>query len=166
MKNKFYKWRKNIVLRVMEFAPKIVRWIHPAKKWPYTLADYRNFPKGTLAKDIANFLDKQGFDFLPNGHHHDARHVVLGYNATVSGELRMQAFLLGNCLLWRSIGVGGLIFGCVMLPELWTTLKQDFIRGWKAKKLTDVAWVNLLAVSTNELKRRFAITDLGGIKYS
>ena len=122
----FYQVRKQFVRSVIEIAPAIVKWLHRPKNWPYTLEDYRQFPKGTLANDIARFLDKRGFDFLPNGAYHDVRHVLLEYGTTPIDELRMQVFMVGNDFRWTITGWALVILGCVMLPELWPILKQDF----------------------------------------
>ena len=35
-------------------------------------------------------------EFLPKYEPHDALHVLLGYDATTVGEIRLQAFMAGN----------------------------------------------------------------------
>ena len=51
----------------------------------------QELPNGTLGKDIANCLDKNGLRLVPNYESHDLKHVLLDFKMTPVDEIRMQA---------------------------------------------------------------------------
>ena len=88
----------------------------------------QSLPEGTLGKDIAMCLDKNGLRLLPNYESHDLKHVLLDFKMTPVDEIRIQAFMLGNGN--HSIPSFAIfIFGVLLLPDLWTTFHKDFING-------------------------------------
>lgn len=103
--------------------------------WVHSLEDLRQFPVGTWGAGVVQFLDARGFDdFLPNYESHDALHTLLGYETNITGELRLQAFMIGN---GGASFPGQVLFilGCLILPELWPQLRLDFMRGYNSARL-------------------------------
>ena len=133
------------------------------KKWRYTIEDYRNFPVGTVAREIANYLDLKGLVFLPKGEKHDIRHIVLGYEMNVEGEVRMQAFLIGNGKL-HLYGILYIGFFLMLVPELILDCMGDFLRGKQAASLNDLSEVALLGMHLEEVKRLFSIKETLDVK--
>lgn len=152
-----FHYRKQIVQWVIDLAPSIVAAIYPPRVWEFTLEDYRLLPKGTLGRDIADFLDERALGFLAHGEQHDVRHILLGYDMTTFDELRMQAFMVGNNLRWHLVGWLILLFGGCLLPEWWTQLRQDFKRGQQAKDISKIQWLKLLRLPTSSLQSYFKI---------
>jgi ubiquinone biosynthesis protein Coq4 len=115
----------------------------------------RQFPPGTLGAELAAFLDTRHLNFLPQYETHDAIHLLLNYDTTVTGELRLQAFMLGN----GSASFAGrvlLILGFILLPELWAQLKKDFSRGRKSARIAVWDIRHLLGVSKETLTSKIA----------
>ena len=103
--------------------------IQPRARWEHSLDELRYFPDHSWGAALAGFLDTRHFaDFLTNYETHDAFHALLNYDTNVVGELRLQAFMVGN----RSASFAGhvlFVLGCLLLPELWPQIQRDFTRG-------------------------------------
>ena len=154
-----FQWRKQIVAQAVDFAPTLISWFSPEKKWSFTIEDYRQMPLNSLGRSVGDYLDDRGFSFVYNGHHHDIRHILLNYDMNPEGEVRMQAFMVGNNWTWNYKGWLAFLFGLVMLPELWGTLAKDWKRGKKARKINQVKWKNFLNDPIDELRLRFNIVQ-------
>ena len=159
----FIKTRYKLAHALTLLAPKIVKLTLVKDKWKYTIQDYRNFPVGTVAREIANYLDAKGLSFLPKGEKHDVRHIVLGYEMNVEGEVRMQAFLIGNGKL-HLYGIAYLSFFLLLLPELLLECMGDFLRGRQAESLTDLSEIALLGMHLEEVKKLFSIRETLDVK--
>ncbi len=144
-------------------APKIVKLTLSKAKWRYSIQDYRNFPVGTVAREIANYLDLKKLHFLPKGEKHDVRHIVLGYEMNVEGEVRMQAFLIGNGKL-HPYGIVYLGFFLALLPELIVPCLGDFLRGRQATSLNNLSEIALLGMHLDEVKKLFSIKETLEVK--
>ncbi len=95
----------------------------------------RELPDGTLGKDIADCLEKNGLRLVPGYESHDLKHVLLKFQMTPVDEIRMQAFMLGN----RNYTIPSFaifIFGAIFLPDLWKTFYKDFINGRNTKSIS------------------------------
>lgn len=95
----------------------------------------REHPKGTLGFDIAKCLDDHNLTLVPKYESHDLKHVLLEYDMTPVGEIRMQAFMLGNgnyTIPCFTI----LLFGVLLLPDEWNTLYKDFKLGRKSQSVS------------------------------
>jgi ubiquinone biosynthesis protein Coq4 len=152
-----FSLRKRIVANGVDFAPKLISLLHKERQWDYTLEDYRQMPPQSLGAEVANYLDERNFDFIYNSHHHDIRHILLDYGMDTEGEIRMQAFMVGNNWKWNYKGWLALIFGMIFLPELWTTLLKDWKRGQSAKRISKINWQCFLTDDLEALKERFGI---------
>lgn len=94
------------------------------------LAELATFPVGTVGREVAGFMRRHNFEFIPRFSDHDLKHVLLGYGVSVQDEFRMQAFMLGNgnyspaCVLF--------LLPALLMPSLWKTLLHDFREGRKS----------------------------------
>ena len=124
--------------------------------WNYSLNELRLFPKGSWGGTLAQFLDTRGFaDFLPNYESHDAFHTLLGYETSVTGEMRLQAFMIGN----RGASFAGcvlFVLGCFILPELLPQLRLDLERGRKSSQLRGWDVPTMLGYDLNILSSQIA----------
>jgi ubiquinone biosynthesis protein Coq4 len=106
------------------------------KSWQLTKADLRQFPEGSLGKNLAEFLDHNKFDILPFLETHDVYHVLLGYKPTIVDEARLYFWLLGNGK--RSIEVLSTVMsGFIFLPDYWSVLIQDYHRGKACRNISN-----------------------------
>lgn len=92
-------------------------------------------PDGTVGHDIGNCLRENGLRLVPNYESHDLKHVLLDYRMTPVDEIRLQAFMLGNGN-YSLPSFAIFIFGALLLPDLWATFYQDFIKGRNAKPIS------------------------------
>ena len=95
----------------------------------------QTLPDGTLGKEIANCLEKNGLRLVPNFESHDLKHVLLDFKMTPVDEIRMQAFMLGNGN-YSIPSFAIFIFGAFLLPDLWTTFYKDFKNGMNSKPIS------------------------------
>lgn len=92
-------------------------------------------PEGTLGKDIAGCLKRNGLRLVPGYESHDLKHVLLGFKMTPVDEIRLQAFMLGNGNhTLASFAI--FIFGALFLPDMWRTFLRDFKDGAKARPIS------------------------------
>lgn len=128
----------------------------PRAFWLHSLDTLRQFPDQTWGAKVAGFLDTRAFDnFLPNYEAHDAFHTLLEYETDVYGELRLQAFMLGN----RSASLAGrglFVLGILLMPELWSQLQDDYQRGKQSVQLSLWNVPALLAEDISTLRAHLA----------
>jgi ubiquinone biosynthesis protein Coq4 len=118
------------------------------KSWQLTKADLRQFPDGSLGKNLAEFLDKNQFDILPFLETHDVYHVLLGYKPTIVDEARLYFWLLGNGK--RSLEVFSTVMsGFIFLPDYWSVLIQDYRTG---KTCRDISNWDFQGLMTKDLE--------------
>ncbi|HNP88256.1 MAG TPA: hypothetical protein PKK78_19110 [Kouleothrix sp.] len=86
---------------------------------------------------------------------HDAFHTLLDYDTNVIGELRLQAFMVGN----RSASFAGRVLlgaGLLILPELWPQLGYDMSRGRQSDCVGQWRVPTLLSCNIAPLQARIA----------
>jgi ubiquinone biosynthesis protein Coq4 len=122
------------------------------KSWQLTKADLRQFPDGSLGKNLAEFLDKNQFDILPFLETHDVYHVLLGYKPTILDEARLYFWLLGNGK--RSIEVLSTVMsGILFLPDYWSVLIQDYRKGKACRNISNWDFQGLMTKDLELLRR-------------
>jgi ubiquinone biosynthesis protein Coq4 len=140
---------------IIQAVPALNR-LRPRSSWLHSLDALRHFPAQSWGAELAAFLDNRGFDdFLPNYEAHDAFHTLLEYETDVHGELRLQAFMLGN----RSASVAGrglFVVGLLLMPELWPQLQRDYKRGRQSAQLGAWSVPALLAHDIRSLRAQLA----------
>eukprot|EP00353_Schmidingerella_taraikaensis_P012094 CAMPEP_0185590812 /NCGR_PEP_ID=MMETSP0434-20130131/62164_1 /TAXON_ID=626734 ORGANISM="Favella taraikaensis, Strain Fe Narragansett Bay" /NCGR_SAMPLE_ID=MMETSP0434 /ASSEMBLY_ACC=CAM_ASM_000379 /LENGTH=105 /DNA_ID=CAMNT_0028215309 /DNA_START=71 /DNA_END=385 /DNA_ORIENTATION=- len=88
----------------------------------------RRYDQGTLGKAIADCLDDKGLKLVPGFESHDLKHVLLDYKMDPIGEIRLQAFMVGNGnISLPSLAI--LIYGVILLPSQWRILRTDYRKG-------------------------------------
>lgn len=148
---KFMRVKSIIAGWIIGATVPLFKYINPPTYWPYTLQEQRNLPLGSLGKEIANTLDRQGYEIIPKFEHHDAEHVLFGYKMTGIGELRLQFFLLGNGRLgW--VAIASVLLGVVWFPELVWLFLRDYKRGKEFKNINTVNLGNYLPEPTEKVR--------------
>ena len=95
----------------------------------------RTLPPGTVGREIADTLDRKGYELLPFFADHDMKHIVLGYDMTEADELRMQLYMIGNgnrslaCLLPTMVSIP-------FYPRLWREISRHYQSGKAGKPIT------------------------------
>ncbi|MFK8101787.1 MAG: hypothetical protein AB8G15_04665 [Saprospiraceae bacterium] len=119
--------------------------------WIINQTQLQQFPKHSLGKDLALFLQKEQLELMPFFEEHDIMHILLGYRNTVLEEAQMQFFLLGNGK--RTVfTLGACFLSVLLLPEYTKQFLQDYKKGKEALSLAKWDFRYLLCEPTQVLK--------------
>ncbi|HEY6161220.1 MAG TPA: hypothetical protein VI112_08355 [Bacteroidia bacterium] len=154
------KLRRYILLKLIHNVglPFLIRFRKP-KPWYFSHEELRKFPEGTLGRDLATLLDRQGYRLLRNYEHHDAKHVLLGYSMDEEGEVRMQFFFLGNRRYSFPV-ISTVLAGIVLMPDKWKSFCREFRRGRSVPEINKWNIAALVTKNTNEIRRRLSIDTI------
>lgn len=120
-------------------------------KWKYSLKDLRNFPVGSLGKELANFLDENKIDLIPKAENHDIFHWITGFDITAKDEIAMQYWLVGNGKL-TPYTMGTCFIGMVVMPEFWKSYVKALKKGMKSTRISNWNFQNMLYTNADEIK--------------
>lgn len=150
------KTRTQLLSWMIETAVPFLNMFRNPPKWPYTLYDQRNFPSGSLGREVAYFLDSRGLPLLPKYEVHDTLHVLFQYGTTPFEEMRLQGFMIGN---GSSTFAGKVLFvlGLIIMPEYWPQLKLDLQRGRDAKSIKNYNFELLILENTQDIRNRMKL---------
>jgi ubiquinone biosynthesis protein Coq4 len=121
--------------------------------FPFTAAQLREFPPGSLGNDLVLFLDKKQLQLLPYYAKHDIKHVLLQYDTTGEGEVCLQSFMLGNGHFSFPVAAT-VVYGFITMPEYWNQFKRAYRRGKSSLAISDWEWFNILDQPTGILINR------------
>ncbi len=149
------KIREKLVLNLVKYTtPYYVRWFKKRQEsWNQSIESLQKFPQGSLGKSLGNFLEKNNFQLMPKLEDHDVLHVLLGYKTTITGEIKMQFFLLGN----RKRSVYALftaIIGTALIPEKFNAFIKEFSKGRRYAPISKWNFEYLLAEPLDLLQRQ------------
>ena len=148
----FYTLREKILQTVVNIQVPLYKYVMPKnKKWHYTKSQLLQFPDGTLGKDVALFLEKNQFDFIPFLEMHDVYHVLLNYKTTISDEARLYFFLLGNGKYSFEV-LGTVAAGLILLPELLFDFEKQYRRGKNCARVVNRKFQNDMHIPTEVLR--------------
>lgn len=94
----------------------------------HKVAALSQLPAGTVGKELADCLLAKKLTLVPGFESHDLKHLVLDYELEPLGEIRMQAFMLGNGN-WTLPSLAIFLFGLLLLPQHWHLFWVDFQAG-------------------------------------
>ena len=126
---------RTIIKKSFHLSVWTIEQFHDIAIYEQKAKELQTLPDGTLGKEIANCLEKNGLRLVPNFESHDLKHVLLDFKMTPVDEIRMQAFMLGNGN-YSIPSFAIFIFGAFLLPDLWTTFYKDFKNGMNSKPIS------------------------------
>lgn len=126
--NLLQKIARRIIKKAFDSSVSTIEKFNDMEVYKRTVSELRDLENGTLGKEIVTCLDNHGLTFVPNYESHDLKHVLLDYKMTAEDEIRMQAFMLGNGN-YTIPCFAILIFGAILLPDLWPTFYKDYRKG-------------------------------------
>ena len=91
-----YKIRNYILGCMITYSVPILNIFRKGLPWSTSLDDLKDYPVRSWGREIHLFLSARQMSFLNKYEHHDALHVLLGYDTNVIGEAKLQAFMVGN----------------------------------------------------------------------
>ncbi len=102
--------------------------------WPYQFEAYQHMSQNSLGYKYQAYLKRHKIEYKPNLIKHDMKHIILGYDMKMPGELEIVAFLIGN-KSYNKIGVIYLLICLLIVPEYSLKLVKHYKRGKAAKCL-------------------------------
>jgi len=139
-----------LVFLTHNMALPVLRFIRNPEVFPYTAAELKCFPAGTLGNDLVNFLEAKKLQLLPHYAKHDIKHILLQYDTTDEGEVCLQCFMLGNGHMSFPVAAT-VIYGFVTMPEYWKKFRIAFQRGRKCMPIDGWQWFSILQEPTQSL---------------
>ena len=133
----FQKLARRIIESAFELSVATIGFFNDMSRFRRKVDTLRRCAAGSVGKEIADILDRRGLTLVPGYESHDLKHALLGFDMTAEGEVRMQAFMIGNGN-YSVPSFAILIFGAVLLPDLWPTFQADFQEGRNACPIS--AW--------------------------
>jgi hypothetical protein len=131
----FRALRERFVTHLIGDYVPVLNLVRRPKPWP-TLDALRDYPDGTLGREVAAYLDARGLPFKVRYENHDAIHCITGYETNIRGEMELQAFMWANA---SSSPAGRILFvvGGLLLPEQWAAMKDAYARGKAAAPMQE-----------------------------
>ena len=129
--NILQKIARKIIKQSFDLSVSSIEFFSKMEPYKRKVSDLRKLKNGTLGKEIAKCLDNHNLTLVPKYESHDLKHVLLNYQMTAEDEIRMQAFMVGNGN-YSIPSFTILIFGAILLPDLWRTFYSDFKKGKKS----------------------------------
>jgi hypothetical protein len=126
---------RTIIKKSFHLSVWTIEQFHDIAIYEQKAKELQTLPDGTLGKEIANCLERNGLRLVPNFESHDLKHVLLDFKMTPVDEIRMQAFMLGNGN-YSIPSFAIFIFGALLLPDLWTIFYKDFKNGLNSKPIS------------------------------
>ncbi len=139
--NTFQKLSRGIIKFSFELSIRVIERYSNMEPYHAKVVALSKMEEGTLGKSVANCLKQHKITLVPKYESHDLKHVLLDYKMTPEGEIRMQAFMIGNGnVTIPSLAI--LTFGALLLPDRWSVLYADYRRGRYALPIADWALEN------------------------
>lgn len=121
--------------------------MHDMAPYHQKVAMLSQLPAGSVGKELADCLFSRHLTLVPGFESHDLKHVVLDYELEPLGEIRMQAFMLGNGN-WTLPSMAIFLFGLLLLPQHWRLFWKDFTAGQQSP---DIAALTIEECQNQEL---------------
>jgi len=120
----------------------------------FSMSELLELESGTLGRDLAEKLTKNGFHLLPNYERHDCKHLILEFEMDEKGEACMQFYFLGNrhCSFPVLITVTFCLF---LMPDYWSSFYKNFKKGKKGKSFHGIDFNSMILKNTIDLKKEF-----------
>lgn len=148
--------RHNALARAIGLSVPLLNLVRRPAPWPYSLDDLAEMPEGSWGRELSGFLRSRDLGYLPKYEAHDAYHALLGYGTTVTEELKLQAFMLGN----GSASVAGrvlLTMGRLLLPSKRLLLHAEYHRGRRSLPLHRFPPEDLIPLPLAQVRRTMCI---------
>jgi ubiquinone biosynthesis protein Coq4 len=127
---------------ILKIAQTINPQINPDREFsitPEELEKLRHLPNGTLGREVANFLDNNGFDPLNSGdwiqRTHDVWHVLAGFNSSPHDEFLLQIFTRAQ--VFRPTSAIVVLVGLLTRMCNFQEIRQVLKMGKQAQPLAD-----------------------------
>ncbi len=147
---------------ILKMAQTINPQIYPGREIDINLEELRQLPEGTLGRELARFLDTNGFEPFNSGdwiqRTHDVWHVVTGLSPSKDDEFILQAFTRSQVFRPSSalLVLAGLLTHKCNLQEIIQVIKT----GRMADKLIDWDIESDWATPLSEVRQKLGVIRL------
>ncbi|RSK43589.1 hypothetical protein [Hymenobacter perfusus] len=132
-----YSFAEQIIRQAFFLSVWGIERFHDMAPYHRKVAALSQLPAGTVGKELADCLLTRNLTLIPGFESHDLKHVVLDYELEPVGEIRLQAFMLGNGN-WTLPSFAIFLFGLLLLPRQWRKFLQDFRAGRQCISLSSL----------------------------
>ncbi|MBC6697830.1 hypothetical protein [Hymenobacter sp. BT190] len=129
-----YSIPEQLIRHAFFFSVWCLEQCHDMARYHRQVAALSQLPEGTVGRELAACLLARDLTLVPGFESHDLKHVVLAYELEPVGEIRMQAFMLGNGN-WTLPSFLIFLFGLLLLPQHWRLFRQDYRAGQRCVPL-------------------------------
>lgn len=151
-----YTLRESLLGMLINQAVPMLNLFRKGLPWNTEFDELQNFPDRSWGQETYTFLANRNLCFLPKYEHHDALHVLLGYDTTVVGEARLQSFMVGNQSPTIA-GRGLYILAMTMIPEHWRVFSFDRRRGVESGTINWMAVEGALSTPLSDVRQQWNI---------
>ncbi|WP_396193649.1 hypothetical protein [Flavobacterium sp.] len=149
--------RDLIIEKMYEWSKKpYQKFFKQNKPWAITSKDLIQFPPESLGFHMGCFLLKYNFEIQPKLEDHDVFHVLTNTGVSVTEEIGMQYYLLGNgkrsTYQFAVIAIGTLFY-----PLHWKTFITFYKRGKSAHHFYDLPFEKMLLQPLKKIQNTFNI---------
>src|SRR5258705_11669256 len=123
----FRALRQRFVTHLIGDYVPVLNLVRRPKPWP-TLVALRDYPGGTLGREVAAYLDARALPFKVRYENHDAIHCITGYETNIRGEMELQAFMWANDSSSPAARVLFVVVG-LLLPDEWAAMRDAYRRA-------------------------------------
>lgn len=121
--------RKKFLITLYEWSKKpYQKWFKKNEPWNLEIQDLLNFPNGSLAFELGNFLDNNNFEIQDKLENHDVFHLITNTGVSVPEEIALQFYLLGNGKLSMYLLLV-IITGSILFPDYIKTFIHAYKNG-------------------------------------
>ena len=150
--NIFQNITRQIIKQSFYLSVSTIEKFHNIERCEMQVTELGNQKEDTLGHDIYKCLKDNNLGLVPNYESHDLKHVLLSFKMTPEDEIRMQAFMLGNGN-WSLPCISILLFGAILLPDMWTIFWEDYKKGRKATPISSWTIEQYADKNTDELRQ-------------
>ena len=126
--------------------------------WGETKESLKRFDKGTLGREMSEFLYQNNFEINPKMESHDVFHVITGYGTEMHEEAAMQFFLIGNGKKSKLARISASV-GFVLFPEYWKLYRESYKRGKQTLHFSSWDFKELLFVNVETFRKDIELAE-------
>ena len=124
--------------------------------WPITSKELIRYPPESLGFHMGCFLLKYNFEIQPKLEDHDVFHVLTNTGVSVTEEIGMQYFLLGNGKR-SAYQFAVIVIGTLFYPMQWKRFNTFYRRGKSAHQFYDLPFEKMLLQPLQNIQNTFNI---------
>ncbi|MBA4133680.1 MAG: hypothetical protein C0525_03040 [Flavobacterium sp.] len=149
--------RDLIIEKMYEWSKKpYQKFFKKNEPWPITSKELIRYPPESLGFHMGCFLLKYNFEIQPKLEDHDVFHVLTNTGVSVTEEIGMQYFLLGNGKR-SAYQFAVIVIGTLFYPMQWKRFNTFYQRGKSAHQFYDLPFEKMLLLPLKNIQNTFNI---------